>query len=50
MSKKDRESVLIHWQNAEGFFILKSKDHTMIETCELVSKACPIKIISYKET
>ncbi|PWA06593.1 ferredoxin [Flavobacterium psychrotolerans] len=50
MSKKDGKSVLIHSQNAKGFFTLKSYDHTIIEACELAVKACPVKIISVKVT
>jgi ferredoxin len=50
MSKKDGKSVLIHSINAKGFFTLKSYDHTIIESCELAVKACPVKIISVKET
>ncbi|MNL84293.1 hypothetical protein D3C87_2122220 [compost metagenome] len=50
MSKKDGKSVLIHSQNAKGFFTLKSHDHTIVENCELAAKACPVKIISVKET
>jgi ferredoxin len=50
MSKKDGKSVLIHSQNAKGFFTLKSPDHTIVESCELAAKACPVKIISVKET
>ncbi|MFE3871398.1 ferredoxin [Flavobacterium sp. ZS1P70] len=50
MSKKDGKSVLIHSQNAKGFFTLKSHDHTIAEHCELAAKACPVKIITVKET
>ena len=50
MSKKDGKSVLIHSQNAKGFFTLKSHDHSVLEKCELAVKACPVKIISVKET
>lgn len=50
MSKKDGKSVLIHSQNAKGFFTLKSHDHGIVEKCELAAKACPVKIISVKET
>lgn len=50
MSKKDGKSVLIHTQNAKGFFTLKSFDHTIFENCERAAKACPVKIISVKET
>jgi ferredoxin len=50
MSKKDGKSVLIHSQNAKGFFTLKSPDHTIFENCERAANACPVKIISVKET
>lgn len=50
MSKKDGKSVLIHSQNNKGFFTLKSHDHTIAEHCELAAKACPVKIITVKET
>ena len=50
MSKKDGKSVLIHSQNAKGFYTLKSPDYSIFEKCELAAKACPVKIISVKET
>ena len=50
MSKKDGKSVLIHSVNAKGFYTLKSADHTIVDGCELAAKACPVKIISVKET
>jgi ferredoxin len=50
MSKKDGKSVLIKSVNAKGFYTLKSSDHTIVESCELAAKACPVKIISMKET
>ena len=50
MSKKDGKSVLIKSTNAKGFFTLKSPDHTIVENCELAAKACPVNIISIKET
>ena len=50
MSKKDGKSVLIKSVNAKGFFTLKSTDHSITESCELAAKACPVKIISVKET
>ena len=50
MSKKDGKSVLIKSVNAKGFFTFKSPDHTIVEKCELAAKACPVKIISVKET
>ncbi len=50
MSKKDGKSVLIKSTNNKGFHTLKSPDHTIVETCELAEKACPVHIISVKET
>ena len=50
MSKKDGKSVLLKSVNAKGFYTLKSADYTIIESCELAEKACPVKIISIKET
>jgi len=50
MSKKDGKSVLLHSKDAKGFFTLKSYDHSILESCELAVKACPVKIISVKET
>jgi ferredoxin len=42
--------VLIKSVNAKGFYTLKSPDHTIADSCELAAKACPVKIISVKET
>jgi len=50
ISKKDGESVLIKSVNTKGFYTLKSYDHSIVEKCELAAKACPVKIISVKET
>lgn len=50
MSKKDGKSVLLHSKDAKGFFTLKSYDHSIAENCELAAKACPVNIISVKET
>ena len=50
MSKKDGKSVLIHSVNAKGFFTLKSPNHSIVESCELAAKACPVQIITVKET
>ncbi|MCC9062354.1 ferredoxin [Flavobacterium piscisymbiosum] len=50
MSKKDGKSVLIHLKDAKGFFTLKSPNHTIVESFELATKACPVKIIAVKET
>ena len=50
MSKKDGKSVLLKSFNAKGFHTLKSADHTLVEHCELAEKACPVHIITIKET
>jgi ferredoxin len=50
MSKKDGKSVLLKSVNAKGFHTLKSADHTITENCELAQKACPVHIITVKET
>jgi ferredoxin len=50
MSKKDGKSVLIKSVDAKGFHTLKSADHTIVENCELAAKACPVHIITVKET
>jgi ferredoxin len=50
MCKKGGKSVLIKSVNTKVFFTLKSPDHTIAENCELAAKACPVKIISVKET
>jgi ferredoxin len=50
MSKKDGKSVLIKAVDAKGFHTLKSADHTIVENCELAAKACPVHIITVKET
>lgn len=50
MSKKDGKSVLLKSTNTKGFHTLKSSDHTIVEACELAVKACPVHIISVKET
>ena len=50
MSKKDGKSVLLKSVNAKGFYTLKSADHTIVENCELAEKACPVHIITLKET
>ena len=50
MSKKDGKSVLLKSTNAKGFFTLKWADHTIVEACELALKACPVNIITLKET
>ena len=50
MSKKDGKSVLIKSVNAKGFYTLKSPNHNIVENCELAEKACPVHIITVKET
>lgn len=50
MSKKDGKSVLIKSVNAKGFYTLKSLDHSIVEVCDLAAKACPVNIITVKET
>ncbi|GGC82231.1 hypothetical protein GCM10011508_06950 [Flavobacterium lutivivi] len=50
MSKKDGKSVLLKSTNNKGFHTLKSSDHTIVENCELAVKACPVHIITVKET
>ncbi|ESU29941.1 4Fe-4S ferredoxin [Flavobacterium limnosediminis JC2902] len=49
MSKKDGKTVLLKAVDSKGFYTLKSPDHTIVESCELAEKACPVKIISVKE-
>lgn len=50
MSKKDGKSVLLRSNDRKGFHTLKSADHSIYEDCEAAAKACPVKIISVKET
>jgi ferredoxin len=50
MSKKDGKTVLIKSINTKGFHTLKSHDYSILEACELAEKACPVRIISVKET
>lgn len=50
MSKKDGKSVLLKSTNTKGFRTFKSPDHTIVEYCELAVKACPVHIITVKET
>ena len=50
MSKKDGKSVLIKSINTKGFHTLKSSDYAILENCELAEKACPVLIITVKET
>jgi ferredoxin len=48
MSKMDGKSVLLHAKEKKGFFTLKSNEDTIFEECDKASKACPVKIISFK--
>lgn len=50
MSKKDGKCVLLKSTDKKGFFTLKSTDHSILEKAEAAAKACPVKIISVKET
>ncbi len=50
MSKKDGKSVLLHAVEKKGFFTLKSPDESLLEPCEKAANACPVKIISVKNT
>ena len=50
MSKKDGKSVLLHGKEKKGFFTLKSPDTSIYENNMEAKKACPVKIISVKQT
>jgi ferredoxin len=50
MSKKDGKCVLLKSLDRKGFHTLKSADHSILENCEAAAKACPVKVISVKET
>lgn len=50
MSKKDGKSVLLKSVDRKGFYTLKSADHSIHDPCESAAKACPVNIISVKET
>ncbi|UKM65640.1 ferredoxin [Flavobacteriaceae bacterium GSB9] len=50
MSKKDGKSVLLHSKEKKGFFTLKSNDALIFDDCDNAAKACPVKIISVKQT
>ncbi|MDP6921490.1 MAG: ferredoxin [Lutibacter sp.] len=50
MSKKDGKSVLLHSREKKGFFTLKSMDETILEDNAKAQAACPVKIISVKQT
>lgn len=50
MSKKDGKSVLLKSTEKKGFYTLKTSIPESFELCEKAAKACPVKIISVKET
>lgn len=50
MSKKDGKSVLLKAVDKKGFHTLKSSDHSIVEHSEAAARACPVKIISVKQT
>ncbi len=50
MSKKDGKSVLLKSTEKKGFFTYKTPLHEAFEPCDKAAKACPVKIISVKET
>lgn len=50
MSKKDGKSVLLKAVDRKGFHTMKSADFAILEECESAARACPVKIISVKET
>lgn len=50
MSRKDGKSVLLKAVDKKGFHTLKSSDHSIVERAESAARACPVKIISVKET
>lgn len=50
MSKKDGKSVLLHSHNKKGFFTTKSNNDFILESCQEAAKACPVKIITVKQT
>uniref|UniRef100_UPI00404AFD72 ferredoxin n=1 Tax=Flavobacterium sp. TaxID=239 RepID=UPI00404AFD72 len=50
MSKKDGKTVLINSTDSKGFHTIKTNNYSVLESCELAEKACPVKIISVKIT
>jgi ferredoxin len=48
MSKKDGKVVLLKSIEKKGFFTIKSRDHTILDSCEKAKEACPTKIITTK--
>lgn len=50
MSKKDGKSVLLKSTDKKGFHTLKTTEQLAAEPCEKAAKACPVNIITVKET
>lgn len=50
MSRKDGKSVLLRATDNKGFHTLKSADHSLLDPAEAAALACPVKIISVKES
>lgn len=50
MSKKDGKSVLLKSTDKKGFHTLKTSFSDAFDSCEKAANACPVKIISVKET
>ena len=50
MSKKDGKSVLLKSTDKKGLHTLKTPFSDAFDSCEKAANACPVKIISVKET
>ena len=50
MSKKDGKCVLLRSTDKKGFFTIKSPDMSILENAVKAKEACPVKIISVKES
>ena len=50
MSKKDGKSVLLRSEEKKGFFTVKSPDDSIYENADKAREACPVKIISVKQS
>ena len=50
MSKKDGKSVLLRSTEKKGFYTIKTPIAEALEPCEKAAKACPVNIISVKQT
>jgi len=50
MSKKDGKSVLLRSEEKKGFFTIKSPDDSIYENADKAREACPVKIISVKQS